>query len=166
MAPRGEGLRLPHRRTQDGGRRPARRARLLRVAPHPPRPPTRGERRAAGHLGGPRPRRRLGTARAGAGESLHDVVIRVRPLWEEELHERLTDGATVVVVAHGNTLRALCAVIDDLSDTEIEDLNIPAGHPLAYDVDHLGHARPRGGRYLDDAAAAVAAARVAAEGGT
>lgn len=103
---------------------------------------------------------------AGASESLHDVVIRVRPLWEEELHERLTDGATVVVVAHGNTLRALCAVIDDLSDTEIEDLNIPAGHPLAYDVDHLGHARPRGGRYLDDAAAAVAAARVAAEGGT
>ena len=57
-------------------------------------------------------------------------------------------------------------VIDDLSDTEIEDLNIPAGHPLAYDVDHLGHARPRGGRYLDDAAATVAAARVAAEGGT
>lgn len=103
---------------------------------------------------------------AGDGESLHDVVVRVRPLWEEELRERLADGATVVVVAHGNTLRALCAVIDGLTDREIEDLNIPAGHPLAYDVDHLGRARPRGGRYLDDVAAWHAAARVAAEGGT
>lgn len=114
----------------------------------------------------PPPLTDLGPLVAGAGESLHDVVVRVRPLWEEELRERLTDGATVAVVAHGNTLRALIAVIDALTDPEIEDLNIPAGHPLTYDVDHLGHARPRGGRYLDDAAAAVAAARVAAEGGT
>ncbi|MDX5319080.1 MAG: 2,3-bisphosphoglycerate-dependent phosphoglycerate mutase [Actinomycetes bacterium] len=129
------------------------------------RPPAASPERRSSWVD-PAPLADAGPLVAGAGESLHDVVVRVRPLWEEELHERLTDGQTVVVVAHGNSLRALCAVIDDLADTEIEDLNIPAGHPLAYDVDHLGHAHPRGGRYLDDDAATRAAAKVAAEGGT
>ena len=114
----------------------------------------------------PPPLAERGPLLPGAGESLHDVIERVRPLWEGDLRERLTNGDTIVVVAHGNTLRALCAVIDDLSEGEIENLNIPAGHPLAYAVDRIGRAHPRGGRYLDDIAAARAAAIVAAEGGT
>ncbi|MGM0386449.1 MAG: 2,3-bisphosphoglycerate-dependent phosphoglycerate mutase [Actinomycetota bacterium] len=129
------------------------------------RPPAASAEQRASWLD-PVPLADSGPLVAGAGESLHDVVVRVRPLWEEELRERLTDGQTVVVVAHGNSLRALSAVIDDLTDSEIEELNIPAGHPLAYVVDHLGRAHPRGGRYLDDDAASLAAARVSAEGGT
>lgn len=103
---------------------------------------------------------------AGAGESLHDVVERVRPLWDEDLRARLAAGACVFVVAHGNSLRALCAVMEGLSDEEVENLNIPAGHPLLYAVDPAGRVHPRGGRYLDDDAARRDAAKVAAEGGT
>lgn len=114
----------------------------------------------------PPPLADAGPLRPGMGESLYDVVERVRPLWEESLRDRLAAGACVFVVAHGNSLRALCAVIDQLTDREIEDLNIPAGHPLVYAVDGSGRVTPRGGRYLDDDAARAAAARVAAEGGT
>jgi 2,3-bisphosphoglycerate-dependent phosphoglycerate mutase len=103
--------------------------------------------------------------RPGMGESLHDVVQRVRPLWDE-LRETLVGGACVFVVSHGNTLRALCAVMVGLTDDETEHLNIPAGHPLVFRVDAAGRVRPRSGTYLDHDAAHEAANRVAAEGGT
>lgn len=103
--------------------------------------------------------------RPGMGESLHDVVQRVRPLWDE-LRETLVGGACVFVVSHGNTLRALCAVMVGLTDDETEHLNIPAGHPLVFRVDAAGRVHPRSGTYLDRDAAHEAANRVAAEGGT
>ena len=99
----------------------------------------------------------------GAGESLADVVRRVRPVWADVISPALTAGEVVFVVAHGNSLRALCAVMEHLDDAETECLNIPAGHPLVYDV---RDGVPRGGRYLDHAAARDAARLVAAEGGT
>ncbi|HZK05477.1 MAG TPA: 2,3-bisphosphoglycerate-dependent phosphoglycerate mutase [Actinomycetaceae bacterium] len=126
---------------------------------------------------------------AGSGESLADVIERVRPVWEQrlvpffersELHDdgagpsvqrrapqgaRSDRGSCAALIAHGNTLRALSAVIDQLEPSEVEELNIPAGHPLAYEV-RGGVAQPRGGRYLDGAAAQLAASIVAAEGGT
>jgi len=107
----------------------------------------------------------LGPLRAGVGESLADVVERVRPLWEE-LRGRLAGGGCIFVVSHGNTLRALCAVMVDLTDSETEHLNIPAGHPLTFRVSPDGRAYPRKGIYLDHHAATAAAELVAAEGGT
>jgi len=101
----------------------------------------------------------------GAGESLADVVRRVRPAWEELIRPALEAGEVVFVVAHGNSLRALCSTMEHLSDAETECLNIPAGHPLVYEF-RDGVLLPRGGRYLDHAAARTAASLVAAEGGT
>ncbi|MGV8977758.1 MAG: 2,3-bisphosphoglycerate-dependent phosphoglycerate mutase [Cellulomonas sp.] len=102
---------------------------------------------------------------AGAGESLHDVIARVGPWWAETV-PRLRRGETVIVVAHGNSLRALCALIDDLDEREVHDLNLPPGHPLVYDVASDGHVTPRGGRYLDPTSAHRAAEQIAGEGGT
>lgn len=100
---------------------------------------------------------------AGVGESLADVIERVRPWWTDEVMPDLEAGRTVFVVAHGNTLRALADLVLALSDQEVEDLNIPAGHPLVVDFAD-GHAGAP--RYLDPDVAALAAAAVAAEGGT
>lgn len=101
---------------------------------------------------------------AGSGESLADVAERVRPLWAETLQPEAAAGRVILVVAHGNTLRALADIIWDMTDEEVEQLNIPAGHPLVVDVAPDGTAAP--GRYLDDDAAQSAADAVAAEGGT
>jgi 2,3-bisphosphoglycerate-dependent phosphoglycerate mutase len=102
---------------------------------------------------------------AGAGESLHDVMARVAPWWAATAPV-LRRGSTVLVVAHGNSLRALCALVDDLDEREVQDLNLPPGHPLVYDVASDGHATPRGGRYLDPPSAHRAAEQIAGEGGT
>lgn len=102
---------------------------------------------------------------AGAGESLHDVIARVVPWWTATAPV-LRRGGTVLVVAHGNSLRALCALIDSLDEREVQDLNLPPGHPLVYDIASDGHATPRGGRYLDPSNAHRAAAQIAGEGGT
>lgn len=100
----------------------------------------------------------------GCGESLADVTLRVLPVWREVLLPALTRGDTVVVVSHGNTLRALVTDMLSLSDAEAEHLNIPAGHPLVFTVARDGAVST--GRYLDADAAALATAAVAAEGGT
>ncbi len=102
----------------------------------------------------------------GAGESLDDVIARVRPCWEEEIRGRLTAGLRVLVVAHGNSLRALCTLIDELDEDELEALNLPAGQPLQYDTTPGGRCTPRGGRYLDPQSATAGADLIAAEGGT
>ncbi|WP_434081303.1 2,3-bisphosphoglycerate-dependent phosphoglycerate mutase [Sanguibacter sp. Z1732] len=67
-----------------------------------------------------------------ATESPRDVVERIRPWWYQMLTPRLFDGEDVLVVAHGNSLRALCAVIDDLDDEELSALNLPNARPLRY----------------------------------
>lgn len=102
----------------------------------------------------------------GSGESLDDVVRRVRPLWPGRLLPELRHGATVLVIGHGNSLRALCAVVDDLDDAELEDLNLPTAQPIVYRVDAEGRATPRGGGYLDPDTAWLEAIRIAIEGGT
>ena len=105
-----------------------------------------------------------GLGPAGLGESLHDVVERVAPCWYEA-RALVADGAVVLVVAHGNSLRALCAVVDDLTDEEVLHLNLPQAQPLVYALED-GLPRPRGGRYLDPRTAHAVAAEIAAEGGT
>lgn len=98
-------------------------------------------------------------------ECLEDVVRRMLPYWDVEIAPRLREGKRVLVVAHGNSLRALVKHLDGISDEDIAELNIPTGIPLHYRLDD--HLEPivRGGEYLDPAAAAAGAAAVAAQGG-
>jgi 2,3-bisphosphoglycerate-dependent phosphoglycerate mutase len=96
-------------------------------------------------------------------ESLKLVIDRMLPYWESDIVPVLQSGQTVLVAAHGNSLRALVKHLDGISDEEIADLNIPTGIPLVYELDDA--MRPVGeSRYLDAAAAAAGAAAVAAQG--
>ncbi|MCM3522613.1 2,3-diphosphoglycerate-dependent phosphoglycerate mutase [Curtobacterium sp. P97] len=99
-------------------------------------------------------------------EALSDVIERVRPILQERLLPRLRAVRSVLVVAHGNSLRAFCACIDDLTDPELEQLNLPTGQPVQYHLAPTGALVPRGGAFLDPVAAQHAAALIAAEGGT
>ena len=97
-------------------------------------------------------------------ECLKDVVARLLPYWESAIVPDLRGGKTVLVAAHGNSLRALVKHLDGISDDDIAGLNIPTGIPLRYDLD--GDLKPTnpGGTYLDPDAAAEAAAAVANQG--
>jgi len=100
-----------------------------------------------------------------ATECLADVVTRLIPYWEDVIvGEDLRGGKTVLVTAHGNSLRALVKHLDGISDAEIAELNIPTGIPLVYELDDNMKPITPGGRYLDPAAAESAAAAVAAQG--
>lgn len=98
-------------------------------------------------------------------ECLADVVKRLIPYWEDVIvAEDLRVGRTVLIAAHGNSLRALVKHLDGISDADIAGLNIPTGIPLVYKLnDDLAPIVP-GGEYLDPAAAAEAAAAVAKQG--
>jgi 2,3-bisphosphoglycerate-dependent phosphoglycerate mutase len=96
-------------------------------------------------------------------ESLKLVIDRMLPYWESDITQELAAGKTVLVTAHGNSLRALVKHLDGIPDDEIAELNIPTGIPLVYDLD--ADFRPTGpSRYLDPEAAAAGAAAVAAQG--
>jgi 2,3-bisphosphoglycerate-dependent phosphoglycerate mutase len=97
-------------------------------------------------------------------ECLADVVTRMLPYWESNIIPDLTAGKTVMIAAHGNSLRALVKHLDGISDDDIAGLNIPTGIPLVYELDsHLNPVIP-GGKYLDPDAAAKAALAVANQG--
>ena len=97
-------------------------------------------------------------------ECLADVVDRMLPYWYDAIVPDLRDGRTVLVTAHGNSLRALVKHLDAISDADIVNLNIPTGIPLVYRLDTDLSPIVPGGEYLDPAAAADAAAAVAAQG--
>jgi len=97
-------------------------------------------------------------------ECLKDVLIRMMPLWENEISQDLVAGKTVLVTAHGNSLRALVKHLDGVSDDEIAELNIPTGIPLVYKLDANFKPLLAGGEYLDPDAAAAGAAAVANQG--
>jgi 2,3-bisphosphoglycerate-dependent phosphoglycerate mutase len=97
-------------------------------------------------------------------ESLADVGARLLPYWYDAIVPDLRAGATVLITAHGNSLRALVAHLDRLSPAEVLGLNIPTGMPLVYRLDAGLAPTVRGGAYLDPDAAAVAANRVAEQG--
>lgn len=96
-------------------------------------------------------------------ECLKDVIDRLLPYWSDSVLPDLNSGKTVLVTAHGNSLRALVKHLDGISDDDIAGLNIPTGMPLVYDIDERGAATGPG-RYLDPEAAAAGAAAVAAQG--
>jgi len=96
-------------------------------------------------------------------ECLKDVVARMLPYWQSDITVDLAAGKTVLVTAHGNSLRALVKHLDGISDADIAELNIPTGIPLVYELgDDFMPVAP--GRYLDPEAAAAGAAAVAAQG--
>jgi len=96
-----------------------------------------------------------------ATESLKDTLARVLPYWESRIAPELRAGRNVLVVAHGNSLRALVKMLDGMSDEEIVGFNIPTGVPIVYELDDgLAPVKPR--RFLGDAAAIQAAAEAVA----
>lgn len=96
-------------------------------------------------------------------ECLKDVIARMLPYWEGAILPDLRAGNTVLVTAHGNSLRALVKHLDGISDADIASLNVPTGMPLVYEIEDGGTAAGPG-RYLDPEAAAAGAAAVASQG--
>ncbi|MFV0451565.1 MAG: phosphoglyceromutase [Propioniciclava sp.] len=97
-------------------------------------------------------------------ECLKDVVERMLPYWESDIKPDLAAGNTVLVTAHGNSLRALVKHLDGISDDDIAGLNIPTGIPLYYELDENFAPVNPGGRYLDPAAAAASIEAVKNQG--
>lgn len=96
-------------------------------------------------------------------ECLKDTVARVLPLWEKSLAPAIKSGKRVVIAAHGNSLRALVKYLDNVSDKDILELNIPTGIPLVYELDE--NLKPIRHYYVGDPEEiAKAAAAVAAQG--
>ena len=97
-------------------------------------------------------------------ECLADVLVRMLPYWYDGIVPDLRRGNTVLVAAHGNSLRALVKHLDDMDEQTVVGLNIPTGIPLLYELDADMRPRTVGGRYLDPDAAADAIKSVAAQG--
>ena len=106
--------------------------------------------------------RGLAAADLPATESLKETVERFIPYWSGTIAPEVLAGKRVLIAAHGNSLRALVKHLDEISDADIVELNIPTGIPLVYELDDT--LKPLRKYYLGDpAAAAAAAARVAAQ---
>ena len=97
-------------------------------------------------------------------ECLKDVIARFLPYWESDLKPDLQRGRTVLVAAHGNSLRAMVKHLDGVSDDDIVGLNIPTGMPLVYRLDDDFRPTVAGGEYLDPETAKAAAEAVANQG--
>jgi 2,3-bisphosphoglycerate-dependent phosphoglycerate mutase len=97
-------------------------------------------------------------------ECLKDVVHRMLPYWYDSVVPDLAAGRTTLVVAHGNSLRALVKHLDGIGDDEIAKLNIPTGIPLRYELDADYKPLKAGGEYLDPEAAKAAIEAVANQG--
>ncbi|VTS06108.1 2,3-diphosphoglycerate-dependent phosphoglycerate mutase [Tuwongella immobilis] len=96
-------------------------------------------------------------------ECLKDTVDRFLPFWHETIAPSILSGQRVIVVAHGNSLRALVKYLDNIGDDDIVELNIPTGLPLVYDLD--AHLKPIKSEYLGDPDAVRAAMEAVAKQG-
>jgi 2,3-bisphosphoglycerate-dependent phosphoglycerate mutase len=97
-------------------------------------------------------------------ECLADVVTRMLPYWYDSIVPDLLTGETVLIAAHGNSLRALIKHLDQMSEEEVVGLNVPTGIPLRYDLDEELRPVKVGGAYLDPDAAAAAIEAVKNQG--
>jgi 2,3-bisphosphoglycerate-dependent phosphoglycerate mutase len=97
-------------------------------------------------------------------ECLKDVMARMLPYWYDAIVPDLSRDGTVLIVAHGNSLRALVKHLDGIGDDAIAALNIPTGIPLVYELDEAFRPAVPGGTYLDPEAAAEAAEAVKNQG--
>jgi len=98
----------------------------------------------------------VAAAELPAAESLKDTLARVLPFWNSRIAPELRSGRNVMVAAHGNSLRAMVKMLDNVPEKDIVELNIPTGVPLLYELD--ANLKPLGSRYLGDPAAIAAAA--------
>jgi 2,3-bisphosphoglycerate-dependent phosphoglycerate mutase len=106
---------------------------------------------------------KLGSSALPRTECLADTVARFLPLWEDVIAPALHSGEQPIVVAHGNSIRALLKFLDGISDEDILKVNIPTGMPLVYELD--SHLKPQRSFYLGDEEKVKAAmAAVAAQG--
>ena len=96
-------------------------------------------------------------------ECLKDTVDRFMPLWQDTIAPMVQDGKSVLIVAHGNSLRALVKYLDGVSEEDIVGLNIPTGMPLVYDLD--ADLKPLDRRYLGDPEAVAKAMEAVANQG-
>ncbi|HQR35186.1 MAG TPA: 2,3-bisphosphoglycerate-dependent phosphoglycerate mutase, partial [Blastocatellia bacterium] len=96
-------------------------------------------------------------------ECLKDTVARMLPHWHEQIAPAVKAGKRVIVAAHGNSLRALVKYLDDISEEDIINLNIPTGIPLVYELDE--NLKPIKHYYLGDADAIAKAAEAVANQG-
>lgn len=92
--------------------------------------------------------------------------MRVRPLIGEVIVPRLSSGQTVLVVGHGNSLRALVAALDGLDDEQLRGLNVPSGQPRIYRIHGDGTPIAGSGEYLDATSALAATLLLELQGGT
>jgi len=106
----------------------------------------------------------LGTSASPRTECLKDVVKRLMPYWQDVILGSVAAGQTVLIVAHGNSLRALVKHLDGISDEDIAGLNIPTGIPLLYTLDADMRPLTRGGEYLDPEAAVASIEAVKNQG--
>ena len=97
-------------------------------------------------------------------ECLADVVVRMLPYWYDDIVPDLLAGRTVLVAAHGNSLRALIKHLDDMDPADVVGLNVPTGIPLRYDLDEELRPVTAGGQYLDPESAAAAIEAVKNQG--
>ena len=105
----------------------------------------------------------LSPAQLPATESLKETVARMLPFWHTQLAPQVKAGKRLLIVAHGNSLRALIKYLDGLSDQEIVELNVPTGVPLVYTLDE--QLKPLARRYLGDPVAVARAAEAVARQG-
>jgi 2,3-bisphosphoglycerate-dependent phosphoglycerate mutase len=122
------------------------------LAPDDPRHPSRDPRYAA-----------LPPGDLPLTESLKDTVARFLPYWNDAIAPAIASGQRVLVAAHGNSLRALVKYLDDISEADIVERNIPTGIPLVYEL--TGDLKPIRSYYLGDAEAAQKAAAAVANQG-
>jgi len=97
-------------------------------------------------------------------ECLKDVLERALPYWDGAIVPDLKAGKTVLVVAHGNSIRAILKYLDDIADEDIVGVNVPTGIPLVFELDEDLKPIKAGGTYLDPSAADAAMAAVANQG--
>jgi 2,3-bisphosphoglycerate-dependent phosphoglycerate mutase len=97
-------------------------------------------------------------------ECLADVLDRLLPYWYDAVVPDLRTGRTVLVAAHGNSMRALVKHLDGMDEKDVVDLNIPTGIPLLYELDESMRPLATGGEYLDPDAAAAAIEAVRNQG--
>jgi 2,3-bisphosphoglycerate-dependent phosphoglycerate mutase len=90
-----------------------------------------------------------------SSESLKDTLARVLPYWESRIVPQLREGKNVLIVAHGNSLRALVKMLDMMSESDIVEFNIPTGIPILYELDD--QLQSLGRRFLGDPKAVAAA---------
>jgi 2,3-bisphosphoglycerate-dependent phosphoglycerate mutase len=86
-------------------------------------------------------------------ESLKSTLTRVEPMWRDEISPRVRAGESLIIAAHGNSLRALVKILMNVSDDEIVNVEIPTGNPLLFEFD-TGSVKPKSARYLDETRAA------------